>query len=66
MYAIRSYYEPTVKYSLFLIAIFTAVSTAMFGSFAAMWQTLNPEEQVFMSQLIDKMIPFQVLSYNFV
>ncbi len=53
--------KPTVKYSLFLLAIFTAVCTAMFGSFIAAWHTLAPDEQQFMTQLIDKMIPFQVL-----
>jgi len=53
--------KPTAKYSLFLLAIFTAVCGAMFGSFVAAWHTLAPEQQEFMTQLIDKMIPFQVL-----
>ena len=53
--------KPTAKYSIFLLAIWVAVSGAMFGSFAAMWQALSVEEKEFMSSLIDKMIPFQVL-----
>jgi len=53
--------KPTAKYSFFLLAIWVAVCGAMFGSFAAMWQTLSAEEKAFMSGLIDKMIPFQVL-----
>jgi len=53
--------KPTAKYSIFLLAIWVAVCGAMFGSFAAMWHTLNSAEKEFMSGLIDKMIPFQVL-----
>ena len=58
---LQSNLKPTAKYSIFLLAIWFAVCGAMFGSFAAMWQTLSPEEKAFMSGLIDKMIPFQVL-----
>ena len=50
--------SPAVKYWIFLVGIITVIFTVMFGSFAASYLNLSPEEQALFENLFDKLIPF--------
>jgi DNA polymerase-3 subunit epsilon len=50
--------SPAVKYWIFLVGIITVIFTVIFGSFAASYLNLEPEEQTIIETLFDKLIPF--------
>ncbi len=50
--------SPAVKYWIFLIGIVTVIFTVIFGSVAASYLNLAPEEQVVAESLFEKLIPF--------
>ncbi|MEN8686042.1 MAG: exonuclease domain-containing protein [Desulfuromonadales bacterium] len=50
--------SPAVKYWIFLTGIITVIFTVIFGSFAASFMHLDPEEQAVVETLFDKLLPF--------
>ncbi len=50
--------SPAVKYWIFLVGIMTVIFAVLFGSFAASYLNLAPEEQALFETLFDKLIPF--------
>jgi DNA polymerase-3 subunit epsilon len=50
--------SPAVKYWVFLTGIVTVIFTVIFGSFAASYLNLTPEEQTVVENLFEKLIPF--------
>ena len=50
--------SPAVKYWIFLTGIIAVIFTVIFGSFAAFYLNLPPEEQAIFEKLFDKLIPF--------
>jgi DNA polymerase-3 subunit epsilon len=50
--------SPAVKYWIFLIGIVTVIFTVIFGSVAASYYNLSPEEQAVAASLFEKLIPF--------
>jgi DNA polymerase-3 subunit epsilon len=50
--------SPAVKYWIFLTGIITVIFTVIFGSFAASFEHLNPDEQAVVETLFNKLLPF--------
>ena len=50
--------SPAVKYWIFLTGIITVIFTVIFGSFAASFVHLAPEEQAVVETLFNKLLPF--------
>jgi len=50
--------SPAVKYWLFLTGIIAVIFTVIFGSFAASFMHLVPEEQAVVETLFNKLLPF--------
>ncbi len=50
--------SPAVKYWIFLTGIITVIFAVIFGSFAASFHNLTPEEQAVVVKLFEKLIPF--------
>ena len=50
--------SPAVKYWIFLTGIITVIFTVIFGSFAASFVHLAPEEQAMVETLFNKLLPF--------
>ncbi len=53
--------SPVVKYWIFLSGIIAVIFTVIFGSFAASYLNMLPEEQAIFEKLFDKLIPFPFL-----
>ncbi len=53
--------SPAVKYWIFLTGIITVIFTVIFGSFAASYLNLSPEEQAIIANLFNKLIPFPLI-----
>jgi DNA polymerase-3 subunit epsilon len=50
--------RPSVKYWVFLASIEVAVFGVIFGSFAASWFQLTPEEQSFIERIAPRLVPY--------
>jgi len=50
--------SPAAKYWIFLTGIITVIFAVIFGSFAASYANLLPEEQAIVDAFFDKLIPF--------
>jgi DNA polymerase-3 subunit epsilon len=50
--------KPALKYWTFLLAVLAAIFAVIFGSFAASWHFLAPEEKTLVENIFDKLLPF--------
>lgn len=57
--------SPAVKYWVFLTGIVTVTFTVIFGSLAASYLNLAPQEQAVIKNLFDKLIPFPFIGAIF-
>ncbi len=53
--------KPSIKYWIFLAAVYAIVFGVIFASFTGSWLSLNEAEQASLSKLFEKLLPFPVL-----
>lgn len=53
--------KPSIKYWIFLAAVYLVVFGVIFASFAGSWLNLDANEQEILSKLFEKLLPFPLL-----